>query len=58
MAKEFPDIWELKKNKLDIAEFTCCIKECWKSLDQAVIDKLIVSITRRRLAAVKAARGG
>jgi transposase len=56
MAKDYPDIWELKRNQLNIAEFTSCLQSTWRSLDQADIDRLIDSMPRR-LAAVKKARG-
>jgi hypothetical protein len=52
----YPDVWELKKNTLDIAEFTRILQEVWWKIDQADIDNLIQSLPRR-LAAVKKARG-
>ena len=56
MAQLYPDIWELKKNQLDVAEFTRCLQEVWQGLDQAVVDCLVESIPQR-LAAVKKAQG-
>jgi hypothetical protein len=56
LAKLYPDIWELKKNELNVVEFTRCLKEAWHAVDQDFIDKLIDSIARR-LTAVKKARG-
>jgi hypothetical protein len=56
MQEDYPDIWSLKKNKLDIAEFTRCLRVCWWSIDQSEIDRLIDSM-RRRLTAVKEAGG-
>ena len=56
VKEKYPDLWELKKNKLDIAEFTRVLQECWWAIDQAEIDRLIGSLPRR-LAAVKKARG-
>jgi hypothetical protein len=56
MKQIYPDIWLLKKNQLDIAEFTRYLKECWWSIDQAQVDRLIDSMPKR-LAAVKKAKG-
>ena len=52
----YPDIWELKKNQINIGEFTRVLQEMWEKIDQADIDRLIESMPRR-LAAVKKARG-
>lgn len=52
----FPDLWELKKNELNIEEFKEKLKAVWWAIEQADIDKLIDSLPRR-LAAVKKARG-
>jgi hypothetical protein len=56
MRQDYPEIWALKKNKVDVEEFTRCLKACWWAIDQAMIDKLIGSI-EKRLLAVKKARG-
>ena len=56
LGKDYPDIMDLKKNQLDIAEFTSCLQEVWHRVDQDKIDKLLASIPRR-LEAVKKARG-
>ena len=56
MKQQYPDIWLLKKNQLDVAEFTRCLRVCWWLIDQAQIDQLINSMPRR-LAAVKKAKG-
>jgi hypothetical protein len=56
MKQDYPDIWLLKKNQLDIAEFTRCLRACWWSIDQAQVDRLIDSMPKR-LAAVKKAKG-
>lgn len=56
MKRMFPDVWELKKNQLDIEEFTRCLREAWWVIDQACIDGLIRGMPRR-LRAVKKARG-
>ena len=56
MKQQYPDIWLLKKNQLDITEFTRCLRVCWWLIDQAQVDRLIDSIPKR-LAAVKKARG-
>ena len=56
LRKMFPDLWELKKNALDIEEFKEKLRAAWRAIDQALIDRLIDSMPRR-LAAVKKARG-
>ena len=56
MKKMFPDIWELKKNELNIAEFTRCLRAAWWAIDQGWIDRLIDTMPNR-LRAVKKARG-
>ena len=56
MRELYPDIWELKQNALDIAEFTAKLEECWQAIDQAKLDALILSLPRR-LEAVRKARG-
>jgi len=56
IEKRYPNAWGLKKNVLDIAEFTRILEECWQAIDQEKIDHLIESM-KRRLAAVKKARG-
>lgn len=49
----YPDIWELKKNQLNVGEFKQILQEVWWLIDQADIDRIIASIPRR-LAALKA----
>ena len=56
MKQLYPDIWLLKKNQVDVAEFTRCLQACWWAISQDEIDRLIDSMPRR-LAAVKKARG-
>ncbi|KAK3897501.1 cfc5a8f4-dac1-4dd6-82b6-ad4bda0bf72b [Staphylotrichum tortipilum] len=56
MKEQYPDVWHLKKNKVDVDRFVHCLEECWEGIEQAEIDRLIDSMPRR-LAAVKAARG-
>lgn len=56
LKKLFPDLWELKKNVLNIERFTECLRTAWWSIEQDWIDRLIDSLPRR-LAAVKKARG-
>lgn len=52
----FPDLWNLKKNEVDIEEFKRCIRLAWWDISQEYIDSLIDSMPRR-LKAVKKARG-
>lgn len=56
LKKYHPDLFELKKNKLDIAEFTHCVRQEWWAIEQVEIDRLIDSMPRR-LAAVRKVRG-
>jgi len=55
MKEMFPDIWELKKNELNIAEFTRCLRLTWWKIDQGWINRLIDTMPNR-LRAVKKAR--
>ncbi|KAK4124526.1 hypothetical protein N657DRAFT_644768, partial [Parathielavia appendiculata] len=52
----FPDLWELKRNTLDIKYFTECLRTAWWAVEHDWIDKLIDGMPRR-LVAVKKARG-
>lgn len=52
----YPDIWELKRNRLDLTRFKDILQEVWWKIDQDEIDRVISSMPRR-LAAVKRARG-
>lgn len=56
LKRMFPDLWELKRNKLDIQEFTRYLTLAWEAIPQGLIDKLVDSIPTR-LRAVKKARG-
>ena len=56
LRKIFPNLWELKKNVLDIEEFKEKLRAAWRAIDQTLINRLIDSMPRR-LAAVKKARG-
>lgn len=56
LCSMFPDLWNLKQKKVDIEEFTKCLREAWWGIDQEDIDRLIQGMPRQ-LAAVKKARG-
>jgi transposase len=56
LQRMFPDLWELKRNELNIEDFKEKLRAAWWAIDQALIDRLIDSLPRR-LAAVKKARG-
>src|SRR5690606_20885409 len=56
MKRMFPNLWNLKKNEVDIEEFKRCIRLAWWDISQEYIDSLIDSMPRR-LKAVKKARG-
>ena len=56
MQRLFPNIWNLKKNRLDIAKFQRLLQAAWEAIDQGDINRLIGSM-ERRLQAVKRARG-
>ena len=50
----YPDIWELKKNQIDIGEFTRVLQEVWEKIDQAEINHLIESMPWQLTAVKKA----
>lgn len=56
LYKMFPNLYELKKNKLDIEEFKGYLEVAWNAIPQEKIDKIILSMPRR-VAALRKARG-
>lgn len=56
LYRMFPDLWELKKNGLDIAYFTESLKKAWEAIPDDLIKRLIKSM-RKRLLAIKKVRG-
>lgn len=56
LAQMYPDLWNLKQNRLDIEGFTRCLRAAWWDIDQRQIDGLISGMPRR-LAAIKKVKG-
>jgi hypothetical protein len=54
LIKIYPELIEMGRSKADWAYFKRYIYTAWDALDQAVIDRLILSVPRRLLAVRKA----
>jgi hypothetical protein len=54
LHKLFPELFNLRRNKVDIEEFKECLRKAWAALCQTKIAAIIQSMPRRREACKKA----